>query len=231
VLVTAEEKAEIREARRSKAAAEAGRRAAQKRSEAAEANAKCSAAAAERDAAEVARAQEELRSFEADVDWQLNGRDELREEAAAAQTAALKAGHRRALSSVAQQLAAAEAAVVEANLKAAEAASLVHRLRTSQGMARGQAAVDRECKVRARADAAEVLEVAGSLSSRLQCALAARWRTVTPPSRACRPTSLSVLRRSARAPQASPRLPQWSSIRTCQALLGRSSSAPSRATS
>ena len=113
----AEEKEALREARRGKAEAEAGRRAAEKRAEAAEANAKCSAAAAEREAAEAARAQAELRSYEADVDWQLNGRDERREEAAAAQTAALRAEHHRALSSAARQLAAAEAAAASARTR------------------------------------------------------------------------------------------------------------------
>ena len=74
----------------------------------------------------------------------------------------------------------ARAAVAEANLKVAAAAaeaqaqaSLVHGLRISQGKAWGQTATDRECKARARAEAAEVLEVAESLSHRLECALAA----------------------------------------------------------
>jgi len=109
VLVTAEEKEEVREARRGKAVAEAGLRVAEKRAEAAEKRAKAAEANAERVAAEATRAKEELASFEADVACTIDAGAEQHGQDTATQEVrhkkslcALKAVHRSALSKLGQ---------------------------------------------------------------------------------------------------------------------------------
>jgi hypothetical protein len=138
VLVTAEEKEEVREARRGKAVAEAGLRVAEKRAEAAEKRAKAAEANAERVAAEATRAKEELASFEADVACTIDAGAEQHGQDTATQEVrhkkslcALKAVHRSALSKLGQQLTEAQTAAAEARAQWISAATKLGRAQTT----------------------------------------------------------------------------------------------------